>query len=154
VRALIDVSSTLWTYLMSGTDKEFGRDVEHEGKQVTVRSWQHGLDGSINFITGVMRELDLVPKDLIFVVEGEYSKSRRKAIYSGYKEGRGSRPPEAYAEFGRCKDELTQAFLNVGSQVVTQAGVEADDLLAYLARNLDDDIVIITNDGDMTTLIN
>lgn len=154
MRALIDVSSTLWTYLMSGTDKEFGRDVEHEGKQVTVRSWQHGLDGSINFITGVMRELDLVPKDLIFVVEGEYSKSRRKAIYSGYKEGRGSRPPEAYAEFGRCKDELTQAFLNVGSQVVTQAGVEADDLLAYLARNLDDDIVIITNDGDMTTLIN
>lgn len=153
MKALIDVSSTLWTYLMSGTDKEHGRDVEHEGKKVTVRSWQHGLDGSINFITGVMRELDLVPKDLIFVVEGEYSKSRRKAIYSGYKEGRESRPPEAYVEFGRCKEELTQAFLNVGSQVVTQAGVEGDDLLAYLVRNIGGPIVILTNDGDMTTLI-
>lgn len=152
-RLLIDVSSLLWQSLLASKDKEFGREVEHEGKMVHVNGWQYGYECAINHLTSVMRELDVAPIDCIFVVEGQYAKSRRKAIYADYKAGRDSRPPEAYAQFGLLRDRLTQDFRNLGSQIVTQDGVEGDDIIAYLARNLDGEKVILTTDGDLATLI-
>ena len=152
-RLLIDVSSLLWQSLLASKDKEFGREVEHEGKMVHVNGWQYGYECAINHLTSVMRELDVVPIDCIFVVEGQYAKSRRKAIYADYKAGRDSRPPEAYEQFGLLRDKLTQDFRNLGSQIVTQDGVEGDDIIAYLARNLDGEKVILTTDGDLATLI-
>lgn len=152
-KLLIDVSSVLWMSLLAGKDQEYGKVVEHEGKQVHVNGWQFGLECAISHITLVMRELSLVPNQLIFVVEGKMSKSRRKAIYDGYKEGRGSRPPESYDEFNRCKDELVAAFRNVGAQAVTQDGVEADDVIAFLAKNLEGEKVILSQDGDLAALI-
>lgn len=153
-KLLIDVSSVLWMSLLAGKDQEFGKVVEHEGKQVHVNGWQFGLECAISHITLVMRELNLVPNQLIFVVEGKMSKSRRKAIYDGYKEGRGSRPPESYDAFNRCKEELVNTFRNVGAQAVSQDGVEADDVIAYLARNLEGEKVILSNDGDLSVLLN
>lgn len=153
MRLLIDVSSVLWQSLLAGKDQEFGKLVEHEGKQVHVNGWQFGLECAISHVTLVMRELDLVPNQLIFVVEGKNSKARRKAIYAGYKDGRGSRPPEAYDQFNRCKEELTQTFRNVGAHIVSQDGVEADDVIAYLSLNLEGEKVILSNDGDLAALI-
>lgn len=153
MRVLVDVSSLLWQSLLAGKDKEFGFTIEHNGKPTHVNGWQFGLECAKNHLTSVMRDLDVTPINLIFVVEGQMSKARRRAIYSGYKDERASRPPEAYEQFNRCKDELVAAFRNVGSQIVTQDGVEADDILAYLAKRLEGDVVILTRDGDMTTLI-
>lgn len=153
MKVLIDVSSVLWTCLLVGKDKEHGKEIEHEGKTVQVNGWQFGLDNAINHITSVMRALDVVPIDLIFVVEGQLSKARRRAIYGEYKAGRETRPAEAYVEFNLTKDALTQAFRDVGSQIVTQDGVEADDLLAYLAKHVEGEIVVLSGDGDMSTLI-
>ena len=152
-RLLIDVSSLLWQSLLASKDKEYGREVEHEGKTVHVNGWQYGYECAINHLTSVMRELDVAPIDCIFVVEGQYAKSRRKAIYADYKTGRDSRPPEAYEQFGLLRNKLTQDFRNLGSQIVTQDGVEGDDIIAYLARNLDGEKVILTTDGDLATLI-
>lgn len=153
MRLLIDVSSLLWQSLLAGQDKEFGYKVEHEGKQVHVNGWQFGLHCAKSHLLSVMNELGVAPIDMIFVVEGQHSKARRRAIYAGYKEERGSRPPQAYDEFHRCKEELTREFRDIGAQIVTQDGVEADDILAYLAKRLKGDVVILTRDGDMTTLI-
>ena len=152
-RLLIDVSSLLWQSLLTSTDKEFSKEVEHEGKMVRVNGWQHGYECAINHLLPVFRELELTPVDAIFVVEGEYSKARRKAIYSGYKESRDSRPPEAYVQFNLCKEKLMETFLALGSQVVQQDGAEGDDCLAYLCKHLEGDKVILTTDGDMTTLV-
>lgn len=154
MRLIIDTSSLLWQSLLAGEDTEFGQKVEHEGKMVQVNSWKHGYECALSHLLTVMREVDVVPTQMIFVVEGRMSKSRRKAIYPLYKEERGTRPPAAYDEFHKCKDALTQAFRDVGAQIVTQDGVEADDVIAYLAKRLYGPKVILTRDGDLTTLIN
>lgn len=151
-RLIVDVSSVLWMSLLAGKDQEFGKEVDFNGKKVWINGWQFGVECALNHLTSVMKDLDIVPTEMIFVVEGKMSKARRQAIYSGYKVSR-DRPQEAYPEFNRAKDELTTAFRNVGAQIVTQDGVEADDVIAYLVRNLDGTKIIRTNDGDMTTLL-
>ena len=80
-RLIVDVSSLLWQSLLAGKDKEFGMVVEHEGKEVHVNGWQFGQECAISHLLSVMGELDVVPIETIFVVEGAYSKQRRKAIY-------------------------------------------------------------------------
>ena len=94
------------------------------------------------------------PSDAIFVNAGKLSTARRKAIYGQYKMARDSRPPQAYEQFALCKEELFKKFRGVGAQLVTQDGVEEDDIIAYLCRKLDGDMVVMSVDGDMTTLIN
>ncbi len=152
-RLIVDVSSLLWQSLLAGKDKEFGRVVEHEGKEVHVNGWQFGQECAMSHLLSVMGELDVVPIATIFVVEGAYSKQRRKAIYGDYKAGRDSRPALAYEQFSILRDKLTATFRNLGSQILTQEGVEGDDIIGYLARNLDGEKVILTTDGDMATLI-
>jgi hypothetical protein len=135
MKLLIDVSSVLKTGLFVGVDKEFGRVIAHEGKEVQVNGWMYGYDNAVKYILEVMGTLKLAPIDLIFVTEKKDAIARRRAIYAGYKLGRESRPAEYKVEIDRAITELTSAFRNVGSQVVTQGGAEADDVLAYLAAS-------------------
>ena len=152
-RLIVDMSSLLWQSLLVGKDEEHGTEVEHDGKMVRVNGWQFGQECLMNHLLYVMESLAVSPIDLIFVVEGAYAKQRRKSIYREYKEGRGSRPQLAYDHFDTLKNKVTNTFLNLGSQVVTQDGVEADDIIAYLVNKLKGDKVILTSDGDLATLI-
>lgn len=150
---IIDVSSVIWTSLLAGKSTEFGYTVEHEGKSVHVNGWEYGLENAISHVTAVARELDFNAAQMIFVVEGKLSKARRVVLYPGYKEGRGSRPPEAYVEFGKVRDALCSEFSGAGATVVTQDGVEGDDVIAYLVENVNGSKVILTQDGDLAVLI-
>lgn len=152
-RLIIDMSSLLWQSLLTSKDVEFGKEVEHEGKKVHVNGWQHGYECAINHLVAVMGELGVAPINCVFVVEGERNDARRKVFYSGYKVGRDSRPPLAYEQFRILRDKLCEVFGGLGAQVCTQAGVEADDIIAYLARHLDGEKVILSTDGDMAALI-
>lgn len=152
-RMIIDVSSVCWTGLLAGKDPENAMLVEHEGKQVSVNSADFGYEKVVDYIVSVMDQLSLVPTDMVFVVEGKMSKSRRTAIYKDYKAGRDSRPPQAYEEFNKLTRMLTEAFRNVGSQIVWQDGVEADDVIAFLARSLKGERIILSNDGDLAALL-
>lgn len=154
MRLIVDVPSLLWYSLLHGKDEEFSTTVEHEGKTVAVNGWQYGLEQATDQVLHAMRRSGTVPADIIFVHAGKLSTARRKAIYGQYKMGRDSRPPQAYEQFSLCKDELFKKFRAVGAQTVTQDGVEEDDIIAYLARKLPGEMVIMSVDGDMTTLIN
>ena len=153
-RVIVDTSNVVWKSLLAGKDVENGVFVEHEGRKVLVNSHHFGYECAINYLLGVMEELEVAPKDMIFVNEGLLSKCRRKAIYSGYKEGRDKRPPQAKEQFVLCRDRLAETFLALGAQVVTQDGVESDDVIAFLARKLDGQKIILSEDGDLATLIN
>lgn len=153
MKMIVDMSSLLWQSLLTGENKEFSKKVEFDGRFVTINGWQHGFDCAVAHLVSVFKELNIGPADTIFVVEGKLSKARRKSIYSQYKEGRESRPPEAYVEFEKCREVLLETFKNLGSQTAVQDGVEGDDVIAYLTKKIDGDIVILTRDGDMTTLI-
>ena len=153
-KLIVDLSSVLWSSLLAGKSVEFGYEVEFEGRQVHVNGWQHGLDNAINHVTSVCRELGILAGDIILVVEGKMSKARRVALYSDYKASRGGRPPEAYEEFNRCKEEVIKEFTGAGATAVTQDGVEGDDVIAYLCGVVEGSKVILSNDGDLAALMN
>lgn len=152
-RMLVDVSSIGWTSLMFGKDEENGIKVEHEGKQVLVNSCWHGYENAMTYLTDSMKRHHLVPSDTIFVVEGMNSKTLRRSIMPSYKEGSDNRTPAAFEEFNKMKAMLLDAWCSVGATAVWQDGIEADDVIAYLARELDGERIILTNDGDLAACV-
>lgn len=153
-RALIDMSSVLWTPLMSGDDKEFGKKIEVDGKMKKLNSAVFAYEECIKYILETIEYYGIQPSDTLLVVEGEYSKALRKSMGAFYKTGRDTRAPEEYENFNQAKAMVVEALTSVGASAVTQGYVEADDVLAYLAVNLDSEVVIISNDRDMCALAN
>ena len=153
-RGIVDLSNVLWTCLMEGKDKEYGRKVLTEsGKETWINSSGWGFENVMSFMKHVMEDLKLTPHQLIFVAEGKGSKAGRQALLQAYKMGR-DKAPEAYAEFNKLKDLVLDQFLAVGSQVCWQdRGVEADDVIGYLAENLLGTRYVISNDKDLAQLI-
>lgn len=154
-RLIVDMSSVMWSCLTAGTDKEFGKKVEFEGKMVQVNSAEHGYENAINHFISVFNALEITPISMIMVVEGQSSKQLRLSIIPTYKGGseKKSRPPEAYAEFEKLRERLVTTFTSLGAMAVSQDHIEADDVIAYLALNLKGERIIDTNDGDMAQLI-
>lgn len=152
-RMIIDLSSLCWTNLLKGKDHEFGKWVQHEGREVFVNSPQYGYEKALDFLITAMDRFDVTPYDMIFVMEGAMSKAIRQAMCPEYKGGRESRPPEAYEAFNSMKHMLCAAFKSVGATVMTQDGVEADDIIAYLCERLQGDKLIVSNDNDLCRLL-
>jgi len=152
-RMLIDTSSVSWTGLLAGKDEENGREVEYEEKKVWINSADFGYEKVMDYIIEAMTYVNLVPSQLVFVVEGKMSKERRVSLDNRYKATRNSRPPEAYEEFNKMVSMVTAAFRSVGACSVVNDGVEGDDVLAYLCEKLDGKKIILTNDGDMAALL-
>mgnify|MGYP003513371216 FL=1 len=152
-RLIVDMSSLCWTYLLKGKDTEFGIKVEHNGRTVDVNSAQYGYDQAIDLLTSVMEANDIPPYNVVLVLEGKNSKSRRQALCPGYKSGRDSRPPEAYEQFNLMKQRVCDALNQVGATVATQDGVEGDDVIAFLCKELDGEKLILSNDNDLCRLL-
>ena len=150
MKIAFDLSSVMWTALLGGEDAE-GLKVEFEGRKVLVNSAAHGYERAINLMVAVLHELECAPMDCILVPEGFNSKAPRLAISSGYKVGR-ERPQESYLEFQKLRDTLCALWRQLGAVVLSQDNVEADDVLAWLAQNTREHLVIVSNDGDLTVL--
>lgn len=151
MNVIIDLSSLLWRAILKGKDDEFGYTVEHEGKKVQVNGWQFGLSNLVDQVYRDMLQLGACPSDLIIVEEGLRSKQLRTNIDSNYKGTRDSRPPDQYEQFGLAKKAFIDLFRKLGASACSQAGVEADDVCAYLAAKLPNAIVN-SGDGDLTQL--
>ena len=151
MRVAYDMSSVIWTCLLVGKDAE-GVEVMHEDKAVWVNSAAYGYENAVNMMLAPLREYQCTPSDMILVAEGKSSKKRRTMIFPEYKGNRDARPPQAYEQFTLCRDMLINAFLARGAIAVTQDFVEGDDILAYLADNCEEDLLIVTNDNDLVTL--
>ena len=153
MRMVVDLSSIAKTALYQGKDTEFGQEVEHEGKKVWVNGWQHGYERFMGYIASTLERFHIQPHQMILVADGKSSKARRVAIYDLYKASREERPELSNIQFNLLKDEISKVLGSVGAHFVTQDGVEADDVIAYLCQHLDGDCVILSNDGDMSALI-
>lgn len=153
-RLIVDMSSLLWTALLAGKDVEDAIEVEFNGKKVRVNSATHGYENAMNSMIAAMNQIEVTPSQVILVIEGKNSKGLRQAILKNYKETRETRPPEAYEAFNAAKAMVAEAMLAVGSSTVTQDGVEADDVIAYLAENLEGERYILSRDGDLLVLVN
>ena len=150
MKLAIDLSSTVWSCLLAGVDPE-GDKVIFEDKEVTVNKAAYGYEFAINSIKSALDRRSMTPIDLILVVEGMNSKAPRLMIDKNYKGGR-NRPTESYVEFQKLRDELVTLFRNLGAIAVQQDNCESDDVLAWLAENMREDLDIESRDGDITVL--
>ena len=144
----IDVSSILWTALKAGKDREGSLD--ENGNH--CNSAGYGYENAINTVVRVLHELDSVPSELILVEEGFNSKSPRLNIDQGYKATRGKKSKLEYENFNKLKQMFLSALKGVGALVIRQDNAEGDDVLGWLAKHTEREMVIMTNDGDLTVL--
>jgi DNA polymerase-1 len=81
----------------------------------------------------------------------------RKEFFLNFKADRKKLEPEMYNEFNKSKSDCI-AFLNLlNIPVLSEKGLEADDLIASLVRDYSDQfdsIVILSNDDDLYQLLN
>ncbi len=110
---------------------------------------------------------DLRASNVLVVWDGQGGSQRRKSIYSAYKAGRTVRlneradegfeeTPEQRMENMRRQRNLAQEYLTMlGIPQVRADGVEADDLIAYVAGKMDHPhgCIIVSTDQDMLQLI-
>jgi DNA polymerase-1 len=123
--------------------------------------------GTVGTVLSVKKLLrDLKPSNVLLVWDGEGGSQRRKQIYGAYKEGRTIRmnkreddmeeDPDASLENMRQQRQNAADYLSMlGIPQVRADGVEADDLMAYVAGKMDhpNGCVIVTTDKDMLQLI-
>jgi DNA polymerase I-like protein with 3'-5' exonuclease and polymerase domains/5'-3' exonuclease len=151
-RAIIDLRSVLWTAIMAGKDKEGGRKVIFNDKEVHINSAEYGYDNALDHILLVLDDLDIQPRDVILVDEGKNAKLMRTQMFAGYKAGR-EQCEDQYVEFNKAKEMLVSALLNVGASMCWQENMEADDVIGYLAKNLKGERWVVSNDGDLAVCI-
>lgn len=122
--------------------------------------------GTTGMIVSVRKIInDFGASNALVVWDGEGGSQRRRSIYKSYKEGRTVRlndkndfgeSPEERLENMRRQRNLAQEYLTLlGVPQVRADGVEADDLIAYLAGKMDHPggCVIVTTDQDMLQLV-
>lgn len=151
MKLIFDLSSILWTCLLVGKDKE-GKETEVDGRKVYVNSVMYGYENVVNLIVSVLKEQVCTPIDCIFAKEGLNSKSRRLMINRTYKIKRGKHSDLEYIHFQELRALVEKTFRSLGSIFVTQDNVEGDDLIAWLCESIKEDVVVVSNDNDLSVL--
>lgn len=151
-RILFDMASVMWTGLRARVDAE-AVVVNHNGRNINVNSAAYGYENAVNHMVSTLKRWNLTPKDAVLVIEGRDSKKRRCMIDPLYKSKRDAdKPAEMYVQYNLLKDKIVQVFRDLGSIACVQDFVEGDDVLAYIASNSEEDVVVSTNDNDMIVL--
>lgn len=154
MRIVFDMSSIMWTCLSVGKDTETGFEViDDEGQKVWVNGSPYGYEHCINSMVATLNRYNATPIDAVLVFEGLNAKARRLMINAEYKAKRGKRPMQAYDEFNNLKAKLRDVWYGMGAIAVSQDNVEGDDVIAFIAKNSRDDLVVRSNDGDMSALV-
>lgn len=164
MHVLADTSGILKKALFAGKDSEFGyvEEVTNENGEVKsqwINTSQYGFDIAVQVLKTFCNQLNLNPKDIIWVKEGINGSQFRKSIYPEYKQGR-TKSQAIFNEYNKLEEMWTEAMLNLGSQVVSHPGVEADDLIAWLAQTITsqfprgESVLVWSVDGDLAILSN
>jgi DNA polymerase-1 len=125
------------------------------------------MGGCTGTVISVRKMLnDFKAGNILMVHDGEGGSQRRKAIFSDYKAGRSVRvnrndddmavDPEEQLANMRMQIGVTKEYLGLlGIPQVRADSVEADDLIAYVAANINQPggTIIVTTDQDMLQLI-
>lgn len=144
---IIDLRGFIIRAYLSGVDEDGIYDVE---KNETINSGQYGLE---TFLTKYLVDWSTkMPKDkMIFCLDG--GNQLRTNIYPEYKAGRNKEWSATKSkEISTAQDLVIEALQKFGFITAIQEGMEADDLIAYLALNLAGPKVVHSVDGDLKVL--
>jgi DNA polymerase I-like protein with 3'-5' exonuclease and polymerase domains/5'-3' exonuclease len=155
-RLLIDASSIIKVDLFVGKDSTDGYAVEFEDKVVWINSAVYGYRNFMISYPDLLAKTRTEPHQTVLVLDGRDSRALRRSIYPEYKAHRADLPKEQLQEYYKCQEMVENAIKYLGGMVVYQDGMEADDVLAYLALNLDprSEKYVVSRDKDMLALQN
>lgn len=149
MRVIVDLPSIAWRAYFSGKDTEKGYEAQ-DGKWVNGAEYAFGK--CAESLYELMQTLDVAPRHLILVDEGEKPRALRSRIYPDYKAQRNDKNFDICVEFNLAMKQIKDTFAKLGSQIIKQDGLEADDVIGWLAKNLDGPRMIVSNDGDLAVL--
>lgn len=122
---------------------------DEQGKAVTTAE-----AGLATFIDSyLLPVLESVPAiDIVACWEG--GNVRRKELFPDYKKKREEQPKDPVVEeqLSKLYDYVKRLLLNIGATNAIVDTVEADDLIAYIAKNYDGGCMIYTVDADLLQL--
>ena len=151
-RLLIDLSSILRACHHAGKDFEFGQEIVFEEKKHWINSAAWAFENFVASYKTTLTLLGLVPYQTVLVLDGMDSAQFRRAIFPGYKAGRTKRPKEFFTEYQKATQMVIDEVTGLGGLAVVQPRMEADDVIAYLALNLQGRKTVWTRDGDLLAL--
>lgn len=147
-RAVLDIKGLLMHSYFRTTDKGATARTE-EGKPVT-RFQEAFRTFLTSYIDQIIETQGFAPIDIIAVWDAGHD--YRTALYSEYKANRTPQPPEIQTELDKLY-KLTKNFLAaLGTIQVQVDGVEADDVIAYLAPAIQPFCNVYTVDNDLVQL--
>lgn len=150
MRVILDTSSYAWKCLLAGQDKENGYYYTGEdGKETFINTAAYGLDNLTGSISRLADALGFTPKDMILVLDGAGGRQLRSQFHSGYK-GKRDKSLAMYTEYNNLELQFCAEMLSLGAQVVTQKGVEADDVIGWFCETLTTEpVLVLTHDKDL-----
>ena len=153
-----------------------------DGLNTFIRSWSTapnlnengdhigGIVGTLKSIGYAIRTIN--PTRVVIVFDGKGGSNSRKEIYSGYKSERGKNkikmrlnraasmemtPEEEGASMKRQMTALGELLSVLPVTIMIYDGIEADDVMAYIATQLkkeNEKVVIMSSDKDFIQLVN
>jgi 5'-3' exonuclease len=153
-----------------------------DGLNTFIRSWSTapnlndngdhigGIVGTLKSIGYAIRTIN--PTRVVVVFDGKGGSNSRKEIYGGYKSERGKNkikmrlnraatiemnPEEESASMKRQMSALGELLSSLPVTIMIYDGVEADDVMAYIATTLkqeNEKVVIMSTDKDFLQLVN
>lgn len=138
-RLLIDVSHVLKeaAYAAKGS---MSRTVIFEDKPVLIPHHEETFEIFLANLKLVLKALKLQPINCVIVKDGVNCKQFRRRFLEGYCV-RPNGAPEWAEEFKLALAKVERVMLDYGAISVGKAGVEADDLIAYLAKGLKESVI-------------
>ena len=148
MKVLIDYSSLAWASLFAGKDPDLLTNSEGE----TSNTAQWAENNLTNSLLATFERFEITPRDCIFVRDGINGSKFRKNIDSSYKANR-SKSELALQEYNTLEQKFFPKMRELGSFVVYQDLVEADDTIAKLCETFKaEPVIIVTYDKDLLVL--
>lgn len=116
------------------------------------------IGGIFYFINTVRRLFENHKIDKVVVFwDGIDSSHQRELIYPEYKQNRKKNKEKTVEEINSFQFQKTRVQLYLEELYVRQGEYEyceSDDCMAYYCHNSDEDIILVSSDGDMTQMVN
>ncbi len=144
MRTLLDLRGLVLHSLYSGTDPD-AQVIDGQ----KVNSPGHCLDGFVERYLIPQLEFSRL-NDIIAVRDS--GNVYRRALYPEYKAHRKGQAPALVEAINDAQKVITRLLDSLGIPQVWVPGVEADDVIAYLAAKLKGNVTILTRDADLIQL--
>lgn len=153
VRLIVDLNAVLNAALLGGKDPDGQTIKDENGKSVQVNSALYGVERFFDYLVEDMNHFGVTPRNVLGVWDGQGAKQYRQVHLEQYKQGR-EKNPAVHEQLSLARAMVSERTKAVGITTCWVKAREADDVIAYLVRELRDmPNFVSTVDGDLNVLV-